>query len=286
LNYNYKSCLISDIQNLVDEYAGTLSSPFDSFLEDHIGASDFYSINNGEDNIGYFAFNNDGYITQFYMTKGYLKYSQTIFKDILNKYKIKHALVFTGDELFLSLVLDQELLLKKQAYFFQDSGIVIEESELAYWIVELEDGDDEGQKSTRGKHAVSDLPTTQQQKKRNSDRTKDVHQGRTYGGGSYRTQIRIEESARRRSETVRFPRFHAEGFHNPIAGDRFVQDILNIGQLVLPFASGMSDPATYSSSGINDERHKQNQHPSQAATQQNHNTGGEKEGEQLLQEFS
>lgn len=130
MEYTYKECNIIEINHLTDEYAKTLSSPFDSFLEDHIGNSAFYVISNGGAEAGYFAYNKDGYITQFYLRKEHLKYSQMIFKDILKRYEIKHALVFTGDELFLSLVLDQELLLKKQAYFFQDSGIPIDEGKL------------------------------------------------------------------------------------------------------------------------------------------------------------
>jgi GNAT superfamily N-acetyltransferase len=130
MNYLYKQCTTDQIIPFIEEYAGTLSSPFDSYLEDHIAASSFYSIHMDTADIGYFAFNKDSYITQFYLKGQYLKHAQPIFKDILEKYKIEHALVFTGDELFLSLVLDQEIVLKKQAYFFQDSRGAIDEAVL------------------------------------------------------------------------------------------------------------------------------------------------------------
>ena len=130
MSYTYKKCTSTEIQPLIEEYIKTLSSPFDSYLEDHIVESDFYSINIDSDAIGYFSFNKDSYITQFYLKRKYIKHSQQIYKDILEQYQVKHALVFTGDELFLSLVLDQEMVLNKQAYFFQDSGVTIDETTL------------------------------------------------------------------------------------------------------------------------------------------------------------
>lgn len=130
MSYTYKKCTTLEIQPLMEDYIKTLSSPFDSYLEDHIAASDFYSIKIDEESIGYFSFNIDSYITQFYIERAYLEHSQQIFKDIMEQYEIKNALVFTGDELFLSLVLDQEIILKKQAYFFQDSGATVDEAKL------------------------------------------------------------------------------------------------------------------------------------------------------------
>ncbi|MDF2531892.1 MAG: GCN5-related N-acetyltransferase [Clostridia bacterium] len=130
MSYTYKRSTITEIQPLIDGYIKTLSSPFDSYLEDHIVESDFFSIYIDGLAIGYFSFNKEFYITQFYLERKYIKYSQLIFKDILEQYQIKSALVFTGDELFLSLVLDQEILIKKQAYFFQDSGATIDEATL------------------------------------------------------------------------------------------------------------------------------------------------------------
>lgn len=128
MNFTYKKCTSAVMEPLIDEYAKTLSSPFDSFLEDHIATSDFLSISEGNNTVGYFAFNKDGYITQFYLRKEYLKYSQSIFQDVLKQYQIKKALVFTGDELFLSMVLDQEHVLTRQAYFFQDSKAPIDDN--------------------------------------------------------------------------------------------------------------------------------------------------------------
>lgn len=130
MNYSYSKCSMQEIEFLIEEYANTLSSPFDSFLEDHIATSDFYKIAAGENLAGYFAFNSEAYITQFYLRSRHYKHSHRIFNEVLEQYKIKHALVYTGDELFLSLVLDQEISLKKQAYFFQDSKLEIQKTSL------------------------------------------------------------------------------------------------------------------------------------------------------------
>ena len=130
MSYTYKKCTTTEIQPLIEGYVKTLSSPFDSYLEGHIVESDFYSIHIDIAAIGYFSFNKDSFITQFYLERTYIKHSQQIFKDIIAQYQIKNALVFTGDELFLSLVLDQETILKKQAYFFQDSRATIDEATL------------------------------------------------------------------------------------------------------------------------------------------------------------
>lgn len=130
MSYTYKKCTAIEIQPLMEGYIKTLSSPFDSYLEERIVESDFYSIYIDTDATGYFSFNKDSCITQFYLEREHIKHSQQIFKYILEQYQIKNALVFTGDELFLSLVLDQEIVLNKQAYFFQDSRAKTDEATL------------------------------------------------------------------------------------------------------------------------------------------------------------
>lgn len=130
MNFVYNKCLASDINHLIEEYAETISSTFESFLEDHIAASDFYVIYCNKEEAGYFAVNQEAYITQFFLRAQYLKYSQQIFTEVLREYSIKKALVFTGDELFLSLTLDQEHQLNRQAYFFQDSKLDLSAEEL------------------------------------------------------------------------------------------------------------------------------------------------------------
>ena len=73
------------------------------------------------------------------------------------------------------------------------------------------------------------------------------------------------------------PGFHAERLHDAVAGDGLVQDVLNVGQLVLTppgcVANAPADPPRR----INNEWDKQNEYPGQSSTQQDDYTGGEDE---------
>jgi hypothetical protein len=120
-----KACHIDNIQHLMDEYVQGLSSPIDSFLEDHILTSMFYSFQDSENVIGYYAIHTDQLLTQFYIRRSHLKHSQIAFGDVLERHTVKSLFVPTCDELLLSLALDREFAINKQAYFFQDSQVEI-----------------------------------------------------------------------------------------------------------------------------------------------------------------
>jgi len=122
MNFKFEPTTIEKISELMAEYIKTLSSPFDSFLEDHIIASDFYKIVKDSVDIGYFSIFEKKLLTQFYVKFKYLKYAQEVFRDILDKFSIEEAYVCTADELFLSCICDVENKeIKNQAYFFQDN---------------------------------------------------------------------------------------------------------------------------------------------------------------------
>lgn len=122
MNFKFELTTIEKISELMAEYIKTLSSPFDSFLEDHIIASDFYKIVKGSVDIGYFSIFEKNLLTQFHIEFKYLKYAQEVFGGILDKFSIEEAYVCTADELFLSCICDIENKeIKNQAYFFQDN---------------------------------------------------------------------------------------------------------------------------------------------------------------------
>jgi len=121
---------MKEITYLIDEYIKTLSSPFDSFLEDHIVSSKFYTIKKDLCTIGYFAIHEDKMLTQFYLQHSYINLSQRIFDEVLQKFNLVNAFVPTCDELLLSLVMDKEVVVKKQAYFFQDGKVTVDSSKL------------------------------------------------------------------------------------------------------------------------------------------------------------
>ncbi|QYR21299.1 GNAT family N-acetyltransferase [Paenibacillus sp. sptzw28] len=120
-----KPCKIDEIQHLIEEYIQTLSSPFDSFLEEHILKSAFYIVLNEEMEVGYYAVRDDELLTQFYIRRSAQKHAQAIFTQVLDKHDLNLLFVPTCDELFISLALDKDITIRKQAYFFQDSQEII-----------------------------------------------------------------------------------------------------------------------------------------------------------------
>jgi len=91
----------------------------DSYLEEHILKSDFYELMNGEEHIGSFAIYNHELLTHFYINEAYLKYGEELFNLARKSDHVIRAYVSTGDELFLSHVLDTSRKIENQAYFFR-----------------------------------------------------------------------------------------------------------------------------------------------------------------------
>ncbi|RAP77128.1 GNAT family N-acetyltransferase [Paenibacillus montanisoli] len=138
---------IADLRHLVDEYIVQLSSPIDSFLEDHILGSSFYIIRSHADDVGYFAIHNSQRLTQFYIRHAWRMHAQSLFARVIDEYAVKCLFVPTCDEGLVSLVIDQDYVIKKQAYFFQDSRL------------ELAGGSDQNEFRLA---AASDLPVIEQ----------------------------------------------------------------------------------------------------------------------------
>src|SRR6266542_2092203 len=121
--------------------------------------------------------------------------------------------------------------------------IIVEESELAYRIVELKHRDDEGDKNPRCHPAMNDLFAAQQQEQGDCDGAKNIHQRRTDRSGGNRAQIGAEQASRRPAEPGKLPGFHAEGFHDAVAGDGLMQNVLNISEIVMSAAGSVSHAA-------------------------------------------
>jgi GNAT superfamily N-acetyltransferase len=118
-----KDCLINEVHHLIQEYIHTLSSPFDSFLEEHILTSAFYVVLDDLKEVGYYAVHNNQLLTQFFIRPSYQKHAQVLFIQVIEAHSVKSLFVPTCDELFVSLALDKEFTITKQAYFFQDSQV-------------------------------------------------------------------------------------------------------------------------------------------------------------------
>lgn len=126
----FKPCTQEDVKGFMKEYIASLSSPFDSFLEEHILKSSFYMIHYCEEVVGYFAIFKDNLLTQFYLKKHLYPKSKDILNEIIPKHAIQSIYVSTSDEFLVSSVIDQDYKINKQAYFFQDSRISIPKEKL------------------------------------------------------------------------------------------------------------------------------------------------------------
>jgi hypothetical protein len=102
-----------------------------------------------------------------------------------------------------------------------------------------------------------DATSTEQQEQRDGNGSDGVHQRRTDGLRTHGPQVGAEQPSCRIAEAQHFPSFHVECFYDPIAGDGFVQDILNFRKLILPCTRGGAHAAPDSSSGRNNHGNEQ-----------------------------
>lgn len=106
-------------------YILALSSPIDSFLEDHIVQSAFQRIViNGED-AGHFAIHNDALLTQFHLVGKHRRHGSPLLAQIRHEFSVQTAFVPTCDEFFLSHALEDYAKLEKQACFFAEADAAL-----------------------------------------------------------------------------------------------------------------------------------------------------------------
>jgi len=106
-------------------YLDSLSSPVDSFLEDHIRESQYQRILVQDQEVGAFGVHQNTLLTHFHVVGPARRLGQQIFAEVLQQTSVNAAFVPTCDEFFLSHALDEYSDLKKQAYFFIEGSVVI-----------------------------------------------------------------------------------------------------------------------------------------------------------------
>ena len=101
------------------------------------------------------------------------------------------------------------------------------------------------------------------------------------------TERRLARNRRRAAlpEARHLPVLHVEGFHDAIAGDGFVQNVLDFGQLVLAAARGVAHAAADLARRKDNHGHEQKQHPGQIPAQDHHHNRDGNKSEELLQKF-
>jgi RimJ/RimL family protein N-acetyltransferase len=107
-----------EVRQTTRQHLRELPSPIDSFLEDHILASNFYRIVVAGEPAGFASIYEERLITQFALSEPYRRYGQALFWELRQMEQVRSVFVATCDEFFLAHALDDYQQLAKQAYFF------------------------------------------------------------------------------------------------------------------------------------------------------------------------
>jgi len=108
----------AEIREATRQHVHGLPSVIDSFLEDHILASNHYRIVVTSEPAGFASIHKERLITQFGLQEPYRRYGQALFRQLRQMEQVQSAFVPTCDGFFLAHALDDYRQLAKQAYFF------------------------------------------------------------------------------------------------------------------------------------------------------------------------
>ena len=163
---------------------------------------------------------------------------------------------------------------------------VVEVGELAHRIVKLEQRQDEGGEDADGHAPVLDLIAADVEKHGDGDGADRVHQRRADGLNADAAQVGAKQPCSRPLEAKDFPNFCIEGLDDAIAGHRFMQDVLNFRQLVLPGAGAGAHIAANLARRNHHHGNKQEERQAEMAAVVDHHRQAAQEGEELLQELA
>jgi hypothetical protein len=117
---NFVPAQMSDVPTIAS-YKASLSSPIDSFLEDHIAQSVFHRIAIEGEDAGHFAIHERTLLTQFHLTGKHRRLGTPLLAQIKRDFAVQAAFVPTCDEFFLSHAVEAYDRLEKQACFFVEA---------------------------------------------------------------------------------------------------------------------------------------------------------------------
>src|SRR5215204_5151119 len=110
--------MFAEIREVTCQHLGALLSAIDSFLEDHILASNHYRIVVAGEPAGFASIHEERLITQFALAEPYRRCGQELFRELRHMEQVRSAFVATCDEFFLAHALDEYRQPAKQAYVF------------------------------------------------------------------------------------------------------------------------------------------------------------------------
>ena len=122
----FQNCTFKEIKEKVKQYYTENRIIVDSFWENQVLESSTYIILAEGKIIGFFAIHHKQLLTLFNVDTKYVHYAQELFNKAKHYEEVFEAFIPTGDELFLSLALDDFTKVEKQAYFSMDSQREIE----------------------------------------------------------------------------------------------------------------------------------------------------------------
>lgn len=120
-NFEIKITTHVEINGVLESHLNSLAFPMDSFLEDMLTASEFFSIVKNSTSIGYAAKQGD-HLCFFHTIVKEFKSASTIFDEFCKCYEIRHVQVMTQDALLLALISEWEYKKTKGACWFIDGG--------------------------------------------------------------------------------------------------------------------------------------------------------------------
>lgn len=116
-------CDFIEIYGKIKSYYCEKDILVDSFWEERVLNSNYYNIVFQEKIIGYCGIYHKSLITLFHLQKEYSYLSEEVFMKVRKLEEVSEVFVPTGDEILLSLSLDNFSSLEKQAYFTRDLDI-------------------------------------------------------------------------------------------------------------------------------------------------------------------
>ncbi len=124
-----------------------------------------------------------------------------------------------------------------------------------------------------------------QQQQGNCNRAQNIHQRRADRKRRHQPKIRPEQPSRGGAEAFHLPVLHAKCLDDPVPGNGFVQNVLDLGELVLSAPRRAAHLPADFSRRVQNRGNEQQQHPRQLPSQQNHHRRRKHKCKKLLQEF-
>src|SRR6185437_11086882 len=163
---------------------------------------------------------------------------------------------------------------------------VVEIRKFAHRIVQLEQQEDKRTEQPHRHAAVQDFVAADEQERGDRHGANRIHQGRTDRLDAHVAQIGAKEPLGGALETQYLPYFRIEGLYDPIAGNGFVQNVLNLRQLVLPGAGSRAHFPADLPCRRNHHGNEQYERPAQMSSEPNHENNSNNKGKKLLQELA